>query len=57
VAFEHTMDTLKDVGSGAIGAQRSAKAKAGDMSERASGLLWDTYYTVSYHPLSRYFTH
>ncbi|KAJ7902724.1 hypothetical protein B0H14DRAFT_3851682 [Mycena olivaceomarginata] len=46
VAFEHTMDTLKDVGSGAIGAQRSAKAKAGDMSERASGLLWDTYYTA-----------
>ncbi|KAJ6510452.1 hypothetical protein C8R45DRAFT_858340 [Mycena sanguinolenta] len=46
VAFEHTMDTLKDVGSGAIGAHRSVKAKAGDISERASGLLWDTYYTA-----------
>ncbi|KAF8170752.1 hypothetical protein K438DRAFT_1853928 [Mycena galopus ATCC 62051] len=46
VAFEHTMDTLKDVGSGAIGAHRSAKAKTDDISERASGLLWDTYYTA-----------
>ncbi|KAJ7262762.1 hypothetical protein B0H12DRAFT_1104346 [Mycena haematopus] len=46
VAFEHTMDTLKDVGSGAIGAHRSVKAKTEDISERASGLLWDTYYTA-----------
>ncbi|KAF7328984.1 hypothetical protein MVEN_02528400 [Mycena venus] len=46
VAFEHTMDTLKDVGSGVIGAGQSAKEKTEDLSERASGLLWDTYYTA-----------
>ncbi|KAF7328983.1 hypothetical protein MVEN_02528300 [Mycena venus] len=44
VAFEHGMDTLKDVGSGAIGAGQSAKEKTEDLSNRTTARLQGAYY-------------
>ncbi|KAJ6589074.1 hypothetical protein B0H19DRAFT_1102800 [Mycena capillaripes] len=44
VAFEHNMDTLKNLGSGVIGAHQSAKEKTEDVSDRASSQLWRSYY-------------
>ncbi|KAJ7730841.1 hypothetical protein DFH07DRAFT_906196 [Mycena maculata] len=44
VAFEHGMDTLKDAGSGVIGAGQSAKEKTEDLSNRTTERLQDAYY-------------
>ncbi|KAJ7905001.1 hypothetical protein B0H13DRAFT_2251949 [Mycena leptocephala] len=44
VAFEHGMDTLKDAGSGVIGAGQSAKEKTEDVSDRTTARLQRAYY-------------
>ncbi|KAJ7827282.1 hypothetical protein B0H13DRAFT_2119756 [Mycena leptocephala] len=44
IAFEHNMDTLKEVGSGVIGVHQSAKQKTEDISDRANVHLWRSYY-------------
>ncbi|KAJ7186766.1 hypothetical protein C8R46DRAFT_981039 [Mycena filopes] len=44
VAFEHGMDTLKDAGSGVIGAGQSAKETAEDLSDRTTSRLQGVYY-------------
>ncbi|KAJ7485234.1 hypothetical protein B0H11DRAFT_1806634 [Mycena galericulata] len=44
VAFEHGMDTLKDAGSGVIGAGQSAKEKTEDLSNRTTERLQGAYY-------------
>jgi hypothetical protein len=46
VAFEHGMDTLKDAGSGVIGAGQSAKEKTEDVSDRTTARLQRAYYKV-----------
>ncbi|CAK5276167.1 unnamed protein product [Mycena citricolor] len=43
VAFEHGMDTLKDAGSGLIGAGQTAVEKTQDVSERTSSRLQKAY--------------
>ncbi|KAJ7475171.1 hypothetical protein B0H11DRAFT_1866022 [Mycena galericulata] len=44
VAFEHGMDTLKDAGSGVIGAGQAAKEKTEDLSNRTTERLQGAYY-------------
>ncbi|KAJ7119508.1 hypothetical protein C8R44DRAFT_982225 [Mycena epipterygia] len=46
VAFEHGMDTLKDAGSGVIGAGQTAKDKTEDISDRTTARLQGAYYKV-----------
>ncbi|KAJ7186769.1 hypothetical protein C8R46DRAFT_1024767 [Mycena filopes] len=46
VAFEHRMDTLKDVGSRTIGAGQAAKEKTKVMSDRTTAQLQDAYYNA-----------
>ncbi|KAF8128788.1 hypothetical protein K438DRAFT_2000215 [Mycena galopus ATCC 62051] len=44
VAFEHGMDTLKETGSGVIGAGQKAKETTEDISERTTARLQAAYY-------------
>ncbi|KAK0436403.1 hypothetical protein EV421DRAFT_1122474 [Armillaria borealis] len=46
VKFEHTMDSLKDTGSTAIGAGQGAKAKADKLADRTNSGLQESFHRV-----------
>ncbi|EEB98079.1 hypothetical protein MPER_02477 [Moniliophthora perniciosa FA553] len=46
VAFEHTMDTLKDAGTSVIGAGQEGTAKASEIANRTSAKFQDSFYRM-----------
>lgn len=52
IKFEHTMDSLKDTGSTAIGAGQGAKAKADKLADRTNSGLQESFHRVSTTPVA-----